>query len=145
MIKITYPAYQAKIKQEPGREMIFDEVRKLWVLLTPEEWVRQNFLQYLIQVKKYPAALIAVEKEIYLGDVKKRFDIVVYDKNTQPWMLVECKEMKVELNNMVLSQALRYNINLQVPYLVITNGVYGYAFTLLNQQLEEIDVLPEFL
>jgi hypothetical protein len=145
MIKITYPAYQAKIKQEPGREMIFDEVRKQWVLLTPEEWVRQNFLQYLIQVKKYPAALIAVEKEIYLGDVKKRFDIVVYDKNTQPWMLVECKEMKVELNNMVLSQALRYNINLQVPYLVITNGVYGYAFTLLNQQLEEIDVLPEFL
>ncbi|MEO6355483.1 MAG: type I restriction enzyme HsdR N-terminal domain-containing protein [Ferruginibacter sp.] len=145
MIKITYPAYQAKIKQEPGREMIFDEVRKLWVLLTPEEWVRQNFLQYLIQVKKYPAALIAVEKEIYLGDVKKRFDIVVYDKNTQPWMLVECKEMKVELNNMVLSQALRYNINLQVPYLVITNGVYGYAFTLLNKLLEEIDVLPEFL
>ncbi|CAN5463249.1 type I restriction enzyme HsdR N-terminal domain-containing protein [soil metagenome] len=145
MIKITYPAYQAKIKQEPGREMIFDEVRKQWVLLTPEEWVRQNFLQYLIQVKKYPAALIAVEKEIYLGDVKKRFDIVVYDKNTQPWMLVECKEMNVELNNMVLSQALRYNINLQVPYLVITNGAYGYAFTLLNKLLEEIDVLPEFL
>jgi hypothetical protein len=145
MIKITYPAYQAKIKQEPGKEMIFDEVRKQWVLLTPEEWVRQNFLQYLIQVKNYPAALIAVEKEIYLGDIKKRFDIVVYDKNTHPWMLVECKEMKVELNNMVLSQALRYNINLQVPYLVITNGVFGYAFTLHNQQLEEIDVLPEFV
>jgi hypothetical protein len=145
MIKIIYPAYQAKIKQEPGKEMIFDEVRKQWVLLTPEEWVRQNFLQYLIQVKNYPAALIAVEKEIYLGDIKKRFDIVVYDKNTQPWMLVECKEMNVELNNMVLSQALRYNINLQVPYLVITNGVFGYAFTLHNQQLEEIDVLPEFV
>ena len=145
MIKITYPAYQAKIKQEPGREMIFDEVRKQWVLLTPEEWVRQNFLQHLIQVKKYPAALIAIEKEIYLGDVKKRFDIVVYDKNTQPWMLVECKEMNVELNNLVLSQALRYNINLQVPYLVITNGVYGYAFTIRNQKLEEIDILPEFL
>ncbi len=145
MIKIAYPAYQPKIKQEPGKEMIFDEVRKQWVLLTPEEWVRQNFLQYLIQVKKYPATLIAVEKEIYLGDVKKRFDIVVYDKNTQPWMLVECKEMKVTLNNKVLSQALRYNINLQVPYLVITNGVYGYAFLLNNQQLEEINVLPEFL
>ncbi|WP_301922353.1 type I restriction enzyme HsdR N-terminal domain-containing protein [Ferruginibacter sp.] len=145
MIKIAYPAYQPKIKQGPGKEMIFDEVRKQWVLLTPEEWVRQNFLQYLIQVKKYPAALIAVEKEIYLGDVKKRFDIVVYDKNTQPWMLVECKEMNVALNNIVLSQALRYNINLKVPYLVITNGMYGYAFTLKNQELEEINILPEFL
>jgi hypothetical protein len=145
MIKITYPAYQAKIKQEPGKELIFDEVRKQWVLLTPEEWVRQNFLQHLIQIKKYPASLIAVEKEIYLGDIKKRFDIVVYDKNTHPWMLVECKEMNVELNNMVLSQALRYNINLQVPYLVITNGIYGYAFRLCNQQLEEIELLPDYL
>lgn len=145
MIKITYPAYNAKIKQEPGREMIFDEVRKQWVTLTPEEWVRQNFLQYLIQVKKYPAALIAVEKEIYLGDVKKRFDIVVYDKNSLPWMLVECKEMSVALNNSVLNQALRYNINLQVPYLVVTNGSYCHAFTLANQQLKEIDVLPDFL
>ena len=99
MIKIEYPSYQPKIKKEAGKEFIFDEVRKHWILLTPEEWVRQNFLQYLILIKKYPSSLIAVEKEIFLGDVKKRFDIVVYDKNTKPWMLIECKEMNVTLNN----------------------------------------------
>lgn len=144
MIKIAYPPYQHKIKKELDKELIFDEVRKQWVMLTPEEWVRQNFLQYLIQVKKYPSTLIAVEKEIFLGDIKKRFDIVVYDKNTKPWMLIECKEMNVPLNNTVLSQVLRYNINLQVPYLVITNGSYSYAFTNSNKQLEEINELPGF-
>ena len=143
MIKIDYPPYGPKIKKELNKEFIFDEVRKQWIVLTPEEWVRQNFLQYLIQVKKYPAALMAVEKEIFLGDVKKRFDIVVYDKNTQPWMLIECKEMNVVLDNAVLSQVLRYNINLQVPYLVITNGSYCYAFANTNKQLEEINELPE--
>ncbi|MEI8059780.1 MAG: type I restriction enzyme HsdR N-terminal domain-containing protein, partial [Ferruginibacter sp.] len=74
MIKIDYPLYQPKIKKEKDKEFIFDEVRKRWIILTPEEWVRQNFLQYLIVVKKYPAVLIAVEKEISLGDLKKRFD-----------------------------------------------------------------------
>lgn len=143
MIKIEYPSYQPKIKKEAGKEFIFDEVRKHWILLTPEEWVRQNFLQYLILIKKYPSSLIAVEKEIFLGDVKKRFDIVVYDKNTKPWMLIECKEMNVTLNNAVLNQALRYNINLQVPYLVITNGSYCYAFSNTNNMLKEINVLPE--
>ena len=77
--------------------MIFDEYRKQWLHTYTEEWVRQNFLQYLVQVKRYPASLIAVEKEIYLGDLKKRFDIVVY-KESKPWMIVECKEMKVPLN-----------------------------------------------
>ncbi len=145
MIKIAYPAYVPKVKIELDKEFIFDEVRKQWVLLTPEEWVRQNFLQYLIQVKKYPASLIAVEKEIFLNDLKKRFDIVVYDKNTRPWMLIECKEMNVVLNKSVLNQVLRYNINLQVPYLVLTNGSYCYAFINMQQQLQEINRLPDFL
>lgn len=144
MIKIVYPEYKPKIKQETGKELIFDEVRKQWVLLTPEEWVRQNFLQYLVLVKNYPASLIAVEKEIYLNDVKKRFDIVVYDSNALPWMLIECKEMNVELSEAVLNQALRYNITVKVPYIVITNGTYCHAFTLKNQQLQEINVLPLF-
>jgi len=144
MIKIEYPPYQPKIKKELDKEYIFDEVRRQWVLLTPEEWVRQNFLQYLIVGKKYPSSLIAVEKEIFLEDVKKRFDIVVYDRNTQPWMLIECKEMNVVLDKAVLNQVLRYNINLQVPYLVITNGSYCYAFNNKNNNLEEINLLPEF-
>ncbi len=143
MIKIEYPAYQPKIKQENGKELIFDEFRKRWVVLTPEEWVRQNFLQYLTQVKKYPASLIAVEKEIKLGELKKRFDIVVYDADTKPWMIIECKEMNVALNKSVLDQGLRYNISLHVPYLVITNGSYCMALQLKENLMQTINALPD--
>jgi hypothetical protein len=143
MIKIEYPLYQAKIKEENGKEFIFDEFRKRWVILTPEEWVRQNFLQYLTQTKKYPASLIAIEKEIKLGELKKRFDIVVYDADTKPWMIVECKEMNVALDKAVLDQVLRYNISLKVPYLVITNGCYCMALQLKENLIQAIDALPD--
>ncbi len=143
MIKINYPEYHPKIKKEKDKEFIFDEVRKRWIILTPEEWVRQNFLQYLIQVKKYPAALIAIEKEIKLGDLKKRFDIVVYGSSSKPWMIIECKEMNVDLSKQVLHQVLRYNITMQVPYLVITNGSYCMAFQCINNQLKDLVELPE--
>lgn len=143
MIKIEYPPYQPKIKKEVDKEFIFDEFRKRWVILTPEEWVRQNFLQYLTQTKKYPASLIAIEKEIKLGELKKRFDIVVYDRNSKPWMIVECKEMNVALDKTVLDQVLRYNISLNVPYLVISNGNYCMALLLKDNTMTEIDSLPE--
>jgi hypothetical protein len=143
MIKIEYPPYQPKIKKEGDKEFIFDEVRKRWIQLTPEEWVRQNFLQYLVQVRKYPPSLIAVEKEIKLGELKKRFDIVVYDAHTKPWMIIECKEMNVALNKSVLDQVLRYNLTLQVPYLVITNGSYCMALSLKDNAMTEIDHLPD--
>jgi hypothetical protein len=142
MIKIQYPPYQPKIKKEDTREFIFDEVRKRWVVLTPEEWVRQNFLQYIIAEKKYQASLIAVEKEIKLGDLKRRFDIVVYDKDSRPWMIIECKEMNVGLSKQVLDQVLRYNIAMQVPYLVITNGSYCMAFQCSDNKLIELEELP---
>jgi hypothetical protein len=143
MIKIEYPIYQPKLKVENEKELIFDEVRKRWVVLTPEEWVRQNFLQYLTQTKKYPASLIAVEKEIKLGELKKRFDIVVYDADTKPWMIIECKEMNVALDNSVLDQVLRYNISLNVPYLVITNGSYCMAMQLKGNAIKAINSLPD--
>ncbi len=141
MIKIEYPPYQPRIKTAAGRELIFDEFRKRWVFLTPEEWVRQNFLQYLVLVKKYPASLIAVEKEILLGDLKRRFDIVVY-KNDVPLMIIECKAMNVPLDKKVLDQVLRYNSHLQLSYMVITNGSYCYAFGVLDNVLEELDEIP---
>ena len=142
MIKIEYPSYQPKIKKEADKEFIFDEVRKRWVRLTPEEWVRQNFLQYLIQVKKYPATLIAVEKQIQLYDLKKRFDIVVYDKNSQPWMIVECKAMEVRLGEAVISQVLSYNLSLRVQYVVYTNGSFCKAFAIGNNTMDELDAFP---
>lgn len=141
MIKIEYPVWQPGIKTQAGKEVIFDSIRKRWVMLTPEEWVRQNFLQYLVLVKAYPASLIAVERQIELADLKKRFDIVVY-KDAKPWMMVECKETSVVLDKKVLDQALRYNISLAVPYLVITNGSYCRAFDVADNRLQELDDLP---
>lgn len=142
MIRIEYPAYQPKIKKENDREFIFDEIRKRWVVLSPEEWVRQNFLQYLMHVKQYPASLIAVEREIRLGELKKRFDIVVFDRDAKPWMIIECKEMNVPLDKPVLDQVLRYNQIMQVSYLVITNGSYCMAMKITDGIMNEITELP---
>lgn len=143
MINIQFPQHSYKIKNERGKEIIFDECRKQWVLLTPEEWVRQNFLQYLMQEKLYPCSLIAVEKEIMLGDVKKRFDIVVF-KNAAPWMIVECKETQVKLNEAVIKQILNYNITLQADYLVITNGTSTFALHVQQGKFEWLEGLPDF-
>jgi len=143
MIKVDFPQHAYKIKSEHGKEMIFDECRKKWLILTPEEWVRQNFLQYLIQVKNYPASIIAVEKEIALGELKKRCDIVVY-KDAKPWMIVECKEMNVKLSEAVIKQVLNYNITLQVCYLVITNGVETYAINIRENKYEWLYEIPSF-
>jgi hypothetical protein len=142
MIKIQYPHHDYKIRQENGKEFIFDELRRAWVRLTPEEWVRQNFLQYLVKVKKYPISMIALEKEIQLGELRKRFDILVYDSAHQPWMMVECKSMDVLLNEQVLDQLLRYNISIPVPFLVITNGSYVAGFERKTMGMEMIDELP---
>jgi len=144
MIKIEYPSYQPKIKTEKGRELIFDPYRKKWITLTPEEWVRQNFMQYLVHVLRYPVSLIAIEKEILLGEVKKRFDIVIYNQDTVPFMVVECKEMNVPLSENVLHQALRYNTNMQAKFIVITNGRYCFAFKRVGESFEETELIPEF-
>lgn len=141
MIAIQYPLHAFKIKKQKDKEVIWDECRKQWVALTPEEWVRQNMLQYLIQVKKIPASLIAVEKEIWLGEMKKRFDIVVY-KNSLPWMIVECKESGVQLSEAVVRQVLNYNIVLSVNYLVVTNGNSTFALAIKDKAFEWIGELP---
>lgn len=143
MIKIVYPSHPFKIRNEQGKEIIFDEVRKLWTRLTPEEWVRQNFLQYLIQVKKYPASLIAVEREISLGEMKKRFDILIYNALHKPWMMVECKAMNVPLTDNVLHQLLRYNMSVPVSFLVITNGSYVAAMERKNEGIDVLNELPD--
>ncbi len=121
--------------------MIWDSVRKKWVQLTPEEWVRQNFIQFLVQHHTYPASLMSVEKEIMLGDVKKRCDIVIY-RAQKPWMIVECKEMNITLDEMVLRQILTYNMSVPVPYLVITNGTYAHIFKRDNGTLQALPALP---
>jgi hypothetical protein len=143
MIRISFPEPQFRIKEAEGKEWIFDGFRKQWVRLTPEEWVRQNMLQYLVQVKQYPASLIAVEKEIMVGELKKRFDILVY-RNDQPWMMIECKEMNVPIDESVLRQILTYNSRLKVNFLVITNGNTSYGFAIHNDKVSMIEEFPDF-
>lgn len=144
MIKIEYPAYPFRIRKENDHEYIFDELRKSWLRLTPEEWVRQNFVRYLIQVRNYPSSFIAIEKEIQLGELRKRFDILVYDKNHQPWMMIECKEMNVHITEKVLQQLLRYNIAVPVSYLIITNGSYCLGYEKQTGGLQFLEDLPAF-
>ena len=142
MIKVNYPEPVFRFKEENGKEMIFDFIRKQWLLLNEEEWVRQNFIQFLIQELKYPSELIAVEKEIQLGDLKKRFDILVYDRDHKPWMLVECKAGEIALDEKVLFQVLRYNISMPANFLVITNGQFTYAWEKISGELKDILQMP---
>jgi len=142
MIKVNYPEPVSRFKEENGKEMIFDFIRKQWLLLNEEEWVRQNFIQFLVQELKYPSELIAVEKEIQLGDLKKRFDILVYDRDHNPWMLIECKASEINLDEKVLFQVLRYNISMPANFLVITNGQFTYAWEKINGELKEIPQMP---
>ena len=145
MIKIYYPTYSYKIREpEVQKEEIWDELRKIWVRLTPEEWVRQNFIQYLLQVKNYPATYIAVERNMKLGDLNKRFDLMIFDGSARPWMLVECKAMEEKLNSRVMWQVLRYNMAIPVKYIVITNGEECYAFVRGVVDFEEINALPSY-
>ena len=145
MIKIYYPHHPYKIKEEQsGKEFIFDELRKQWVKLTPEEWVRQNFVQYLVQIKKYPLSYIAVEKKMKLGEMNKRFDLLVYNSAAKPWMMVECKAITIPLDKTVLWQVLHYNIAIPVKYLVVTNGEQCFGYVKGVMDYEAIPVLPGY-
>lgn len=142
MLNINYPEPGFRIKEEDGKDFIFDSLRKKWIVLTPEEWVRQNFVHYLLQVKNYPASLIAIEKEIKLGELKKRFDILVYNKNHQPWMMIECKAAVIKLDEKVLEQVLRYNISVPVKYLIVTNGSQCLVWIRHTGKLDLITEIP---
>ena len=142
MIDVHFPEPQFRRKQEGGQHYIFDGIRKIWLLLTDEEWVRQNFVAYMIHTLSYPATAIAIEKELVLNELKKRFDILVYDSSFKPWLMVECKAGSVALSENVLQQLLRYNITIPVPYLVITNGGNTIAWEKENSNLRLLEKFP---
>ncbi|KAA2241455.1 type I restriction enzyme HsdR N-terminal domain-containing protein [Chitinophaga agrisoli] len=146
MIAIEFPAPDFKLVREDNKELIFDQYRKKYVTLTPEEWVRQNFLNYLVKSLRYPSVLIGIEKEIYLGELKKRCDIVVYNRQMQPWMIVECKEMNVPLTLLTVEQIVRYHMVLRAVYLVITNGVNTYCcwYAPEKEQWEFVTDIPVY-
>lgn len=145
MIEVIYPQPSFKIKKDGGRDYLFDPIRKTWLLLTEEEWVRQNFVQYLIQTLHYPVSLIALEKELVVNGLKKRFDVLVYNRQHQPWMLIECKGPAITLNDASLEQLLRYNMGIPVPYLVVTNGHYTHGWEKIESHVIQLRQLPSLV
>ena len=142
MIQVQFPEANFKIKEEGGKALIFCAIRKVWLVLTEEEWVRQRFVQFLVEVMQYPLSFIALEKELMLNGLKKRFDILVFSKDHQPLMLVECKAPEVPLNDEVLEQALRYHISIPVRFIVLTNGKSTFAWEKTEGTLRQLSSLP---
>ncbi len=127
MEPLNLPEYAFRIKLENGKKMIFDANRKKFVVLTPEEWVRQNFIQYLIHDKAYPANLMAVEKQIRVNGKQRRFDLLVYQKSGQPLLIAEFKAPGVALSQAAFDQVVRYNMVLRVEYVLVSNGLNHYV------------------
>ncbi|MEE4196900.1 MAG: type I restriction enzyme HsdR N-terminal domain-containing protein [Bacteroidales bacterium] len=147
MERLNLPTYSFNIKLKEQRKYIFDFIRKKYVLLTPEEWVRQNFLKYLVEEKNFPASLIAVEKEFKLNTLSKRGDAVVYDTSGKPFLIVECKATTVKIDQKVFDQIARYTMKLNVEFLVVTNGLEHYCCKMdaANGQYYFLKDIPEFI
>jgi len=125
--KLNLPLFEFKIKKENNNTIIFDKIRKKWIILTPEEWVRQNFISYILN-KNYPKSLINCEKVFYINKVSKRYDIVVYDSSGDVEILVECKSYNVNLIKEHFDQVMRYNLELKSKYVIVTNGLRHFYF-----------------
>lgn len=123
MQKLTLPNYNFKLKSSQNKTLIFDELRKKYLVLTPEEWVRQHFVCFLINEKKYPISLIALEKQLTINNRKKRTDILVFNKEGNPEIIVECKAPAIKINQDTFDQIARYNLKLKANYLIVTNGL----------------------
>ena len=145
-MKLILPEYHFKTRVNPsGKDEIFDEVRMKYVILTPEEWVRQNLIRYLKEEKKYPSMLIAIEKGIKVNNMQKRFDAVIHNRNGQPLMLIEFKSPDVKITQKVMEQISRYNLSLNVSYLLVSNGLSHYCCYIDKETgtFEFLDEIPE--
>jgi hypothetical protein len=139
---LNLPAYAFQTRQEGDHHEILDEIRRKWLVLTPEEWVRQHVLMYLVHDRGYPASLMEVEKGLQVGKTAKRADIVISSTQGKPIMIVECKAPEIKLNQEVMDQAGRYNITLKVPFLLISNGLQHFCCALQKGTWSFLDEIP---
>jgi hypothetical protein len=126
MFKLNLPKYPFKLSKKKEKIYIFDTIRKKDIYLTPEEWVRQHFIQFLINEQNYPKSLIAVEKEIKVNNLKKRFDILIFNNKGLHDVIVECKAPTIKITQETFDQIARYNLTLKANYLMVTNGLEHY-------------------
>jgi len=126
MQELNFPKFSFRFKNSENKVSIFDVIRKKFIILQPEEWVRQHCVHYLIDFKKYPKSLINVEKELTINGLKKRYDIVIFKPNGSIFMIVECKAPKITINQSTFDQITQYNMALNADYLMVTNGLNHY-------------------
>ena len=146
MEKLCFPDYEFRTKIKENKNCIFDPIRKKWVVITPEEWVRQHCVHFLITEKQYPPTLIALEKKISVFQTAKRFDVVVYSPDGKVAVLVECKAPNVEISQKVFDQLARYNLKLNSQYMMVTNGLSHY-YCRMDYALQEykfMEHLPNY-
>ena len=146
MIKLNFPNFSFKIKSKENRDYIFDEIRKKYVILSNEEWVRQNCVKYIISEYKYQISHINVEKTLIYNNLKKRYDIVVFDKNGEILILIECKSTTTKISQKTFDQIFRYNLKFKSKFFLITNGLHHYKFTIDNKSkiIKFIDEFPKY-
>lgn len=143
---LNFPKYPFRFKNSENKLWVFDEIRKKFVVLQPEEWVRQHSVQYLIHDKGYPKSLINVEKELKVSNLKKRYDIVVFKPNGDIHLIVECKAPNITINQGVFDQIARYNLTLNSEFLMVTNGINHYycCMDLENQRYRFLKDIPKY-
>jgi hypothetical protein len=146
MEPLNLPTYFFRLKEDRGKKYIFDEIRRRFVLLTPEEWVRQHVVNYLVHVKNYPRMLISVEKGFNQNRNRQRYDLLIYNQKGEPIMIVECKAPGMEINQQVFDQAGRYNNKHMANYMLITNGMKHYCclINLINKQYSFLHDIPDY-
>ena len=142
MLQLNLPEYNFRIKKQDDKFLIFDSQRKRYVSLTPEEWVRQHFVRFLIELKGYPAALLAVEKQLTLNGLKKRCDAILFDKEGQPFMIIEFKAPNVAVTQATFDQVAVYNAKLKVSFFIISNGLEHYCCK-VNTETARYEFFPE--
>ncbi len=146
MLKLNLPGFAPKIILRDEKHMIFDPLRRKYVSLSPEEWVRQHFINYLLTEKKYPEGLLANEVQIKLNATTKRCDTIVYDSFLSPLMIIEYKAPSVPITKNVFDQIVRYNMVLRVRYLIVSNGINHYCCKVdyEKQEIIYMETIPEY-
>jgi type I site-specific restriction endonuclease len=146
MQKLNLPESHFRVIHKQNKELIFDEFRRRWVALTPEEWVRQNFLKFLQNAKGFPQTLMAIEKVVEINGLQQRFDLLVYNRKGKPLLVAEFKAPDVTINQAVLDQAIRYNNSLMAPYILISNGMVHFVCQIdfKGGSAEYLKEIPEF-
>ncbi len=142
MQTLNFPTYKFRIKSSKNKFAIFDIIRKKYVILTPEEWVRQHIIHYLIQEKNYPISLISVEKQLHVNKMTKRTDILVFNTDGLPQIIVECKAPTVKITQEAFDQIARYNLTLNANYLILTNGLKHF-YCVMDTKKEQYQFLED--